>query len=121
MNGVQTCALPISKKSIQSLYNDIGQLETVSSEGVYDSYEQKVKWIYNNRLDGSGKVVELILDINLGSFYKHTISNMNDTYRYPLAFKGLLTNPYTFIEGQDLVQASGNDVTVNTEYRKSVG
>src|SRR3546814_9614796 len=91
MNGVQTCALPISKKSIQSLYNDIGQLETVSSEGVYDSYEQKVKWIYNNRLDGSGKVVELILDINLGSFYKHTISNMNDTYRYPLAFKGLLT------------------------------
>src|SRR3546814_9885118 len=40
---------------------------------------------------------------------------MNDTYRYPLAFKGLLTNPYTFIEGQDLVQASGNDVTVNTD------
>src|SRR3546814_2691161 len=49
----------VTKKSIQSLYNDIGQLETVSSEGVYDSYEQKVKWIYNNRLDGSGKVVEL--------------------------------------------------------------
>src|SRR3546814_1534444 len=45
----------VTKKSIQSLYNDIGQLETVSSEGVYDSYEQKVKWIYNNRLDGSGK------------------------------------------------------------------
>lgn len=110
----------VTKKSIQSLYNDVGQLEAASAEGVYDSYEQKVKWIYNNRVDGSGKVIELVLDVNLGAFYKHTISQLNNT-RYPLVIKGFQTNPYVFsggsnnvVTGTSQVVASGDNVTVQT-------
>jgi hypothetical protein len=105
----------ISKKTIQTYYNGIGKLDATYCEGVYDSYEQKVKWLHNNRLDGTGKVVEICLDINLGAFFKHTISYMNDTYRYPLVVKGVLTDPFTFVSGVENVTVDGEDVTASGE------
>lgn len=118
----------IIQKTNQTYYNNIGRVEASSSEGVYDSYEKKVKWLHNNRLDGSGKVVELNLDVNIGAYYKYTISNMNDTYRYPLVVKGILTDPFIFssgfdnvVVGVDSVLASTNQVIVrNTSIQDSV-
>jgi hypothetical protein len=81
--------------------------------GVYDSYEQKVKWIYNNTLSSTGKVVELVLDITLGAFYKNTISLLNPSSRYPLLIKGTLTDPFSFNAGLDQVVIGSNNVVVS--------
>jgi hypothetical protein len=105
----------VTKKTIQTLYNGIGRTLSGFCEGVYDSYEQKVKWIYNNRVDGTGKVVELCLDINLGAYFKHTISNARTENRFPLVVKGILTDPFTFSGGDETVTVGSEDVTVNSE------
>lgn len=111
----------VTKKTIQTLYNEIGESESNSSEGVYDSYEQKVKWIYNNTLNSEGKVIELVLDITLGAFYKNTISILDPLSKYPLLIKGMLTDPFSFntgfdevVVGANNVVASGVDVIVKT-------
>lgn len=105
----------ITKKTIQTYYNNIDKTIGNYCEGVYDSYEQKVKWLYNNRLDGSGKVIEICLDVNMGSYFKHTITPLSDSSRFPLVVKGLLTDPFIFSSGSEDVTVSGDTVTVGGE------
>lgn len=105
----------VTKKTIQTFYNNISSTAAASCEGVYDSYEQKIKWLYNNRVDGTGKVTEICLDVNLGAYFKHTISNVSDSTRVPLVVKGLLTDPFTFSSGIENVTVNGSTVSVGVD------
>lgn len=105
----------ITKKSIQSFYNEIGGTVIINAEGVYDSYEQKVKWVFNNTLNNTGKVVELILDINLGAFSKNTISELSDSNKFPMVVKGTLTSPFNAGEEDTKVVVSTNQVVVSAD------
>ncbi len=63
----------ITNNTIQTFYDDISSLNKVFCQGYYDSYEHKVRWIYGNRVTGEDDSIELVLDVALGAFYKHTI------------------------------------------------
>lgn len=63
----------ITTNTIQSLYERISSSNKDSCQGYYDSFERKVRWIYGNRVRGEDDSIELVLDISLGAFYKHTI------------------------------------------------
>ena len=65
----------ISSDKIQTLYNNISPEAKLYVAGIYDSYEKKVRWIYNNKSTSTDPVEELILDLTLGAFYKFKIGN----------------------------------------------
>ena len=118
-------ATNLTRNTIQSLYDSISTLERAACEGVYDTYQQKVRWVYNNRFSGVGEVKELILDITLGAFYTHTIK-AQDMTRLPLVVGGFIMPPFRIEQEQNLVVVgseqvvrSGEDVYVMADVRKA--
>lgn len=101
-------ATNIAKKTIQTMYDGIGALEKQSARGIYDSYEGKVRWVYNNRLKTGKKVKELVLDVALSAFYPSTIQTITAGF-LPLVVSGVQVPPFT----QALVE---EPVTVNLEF-----
>jgi len=67
-------AVNISSDTIQTYYDSISAQNKLSCQGYYDSYERKVRWVFGNRLLGLDDSVELVLDVALPAFYKHTIT-----------------------------------------------
>lgn len=63
----------LTQTTIQSFYDNILPTEKFYAQGAYDSYERKVRWVYNNQPNDSGDVRELILDLTLGAFYTNTL------------------------------------------------
>lgn len=100
----------ISKKTIQTYYNEIDPNDSRSCQGVYDSYENKVRWIYGNRTT-STETRELILDLTLGAFYPFVFGKL-DAAKYPMAVKGVPTEPFTLTSLTDSVLDNGSQVTV---------
>lgn len=101
----------ITKKTVQSYYESIDSDDANSCEGVYDSYENKVKWIYGNRTISAHATRELILDLTLGSFYPYEISRLGGQ-RYPMSVKGVLTDPFKLNNSDQNVLISGVQVMV---------
>lgn len=100
----------VSKKTIQTYYNEIDPNDARSCQGVYDSYENKVRWIYGNRTT-STETRELILDLTLGAFYPFVFSKLS-AYKYPMVVKGVLTEPFTLTNTTDSVLDNGVQVNV---------
>jgi hypothetical protein len=98
----------ITKMTIQTLYDGITTLDAQASEGVYDSYEKKVKWLYGNRISSSLETHELVFDLVLQAFYKHIIHST--TGIYPKVIKGVITEP--FKDSSDLQNVVSNSVQV---------
>lgn len=72
-------ATNITSATIQSVYEGVSNLDKASVQGHFDTYDRKVRWVYQNRLSTVGDVKELVLDIALGAFYLHTIPNTSST------------------------------------------
>lgn len=66
-------ATNVTKKTVQRYYNNIPVDVANRAQGVYDSFEQQVKWIFNNGKFDIGINTELVLDVNIGAFYKLVI------------------------------------------------
>lgn len=107
-------ATNIAKKTIQTMYDGIGALEKQSARGVYDSYEGKVRWVYNNRLQTGKKVKELVLDVALSAFYPSTIQTITAGF-LPLVVSGVQVPPYTQALVEEPVTVNLEFVTSNTE------
>lgn len=90
-------ATNVTEKTIQKYYAAIPTSDAVRCEGVYDSYEKKIKWIYGNSLSSNIICKELIIDLSLGAFYPSILNTLNGTY--PKVVKGVQTEPYTIITG----------------------
>jgi hypothetical protein len=72
-------ATNISNNTIQTLYDNISDTQKAVAQGKFDSYDRKVRWLYKNQVSPVEDTEELILDINLSSFYKNTISTVSST------------------------------------------
>jgi hypothetical protein len=105
-------ATNLTRNTIQTLYNNIDASDRDAAKGVYDTYEQRVRWVYNNRTSGSGEVRELILDLSLGAFSTHSIKNVS-VNRLPLVIGGFTLPPFMVSEVEDPVTVDAVPVTVS--------
>lgn len=104
-------ATNLTRNTIQTLYDDINNLDKANAKGVYDTYEQKVRWIFHNRLSDNGEVRELILDLTLGAFSTNTIKN-NGIGKRPLVVGGVTMPAFSISEVADPVTVDEVPVTV---------
>ena len=104
--------------NIRTHYQDIGDEEKSLCQGIYDSYEKRVRWLYNNTSD-SGVVTELVFDIVLAAFFQATIREM-DTSVIPVspiqvgAFN-LTPTELRVVSGSDEVLSDTDEVVVDVE------
>lgn len=71
-------ATNISTNTIQALFDGVSELDKRYVRGRFDSYDRKIRWLYENRLSEVGPVSELILDVELGAYYIHTIPHVGE-------------------------------------------
>lgn len=116
----------ISEKTIQTLYDEIEELDRRNCKGVYDQFDKKIRWMYNQDGDRNNlnQVLELIVDTSLGSFSKNRIYNLPqftpDVVGYITTssfLSGDITN--NVVVGTDNVLAGGEEVIVTTSVRTS--
>jgi len=102
-------ATNISAQNIQTLYGDIDSKLKLKVSGVYDSYEKKVRWLYDNEAFQARTVKELILDVTLGAFYLFEVARCTSVYRRPLI--PFEVPPYSLSTVQDNVFHVADQVT----------
>lgn len=105
-------ATNLTRNTIQTLYDATTSVQRASAKGVYDTYSQKVRWIFNNKFTGTGEVRELILDVTLGAFSTNSIKNL-DSSRIPLVVGGFTMPPFMTSLVQDPVEVDGEQVTAS--------
>lgn len=103
----------ITTATIQSFYDDIPVDSKRNVYGVYDSYRRQVRWLFNYNILGDNPIIELVLDVGLGAFYKSNIKRAVGSLPIPVA---MFRSP-PFKEGlaQEDVTVNGEQVTVNAE------
>lgn len=68
--------------TIQKFYDNIDAASKKKCQGFYDSYERRVKWIYDNDFLLTGvNTRELVLDLNLSAFYVLEVASGPNEYR----------------------------------------
>ncbi|MNZ38262.1 hypothetical protein D3C78_557340 [compost metagenome] len=102
----------VTRKTIQTLFDAIPSTDRQACRGVYDTYEQKVRWIYSNRLSGEGNVRELVLDTTLGAFYTNTLGNIGEG-KLPMVVGGFTIPPNRSVVVEDDVTVDGELVVVS--------
>lgn len=104
----------ISFGRIQKFYDDINIESKRRAKGAYDSYERKVRWIYNNYTSSDTETRELVLDVQLQAYYTNTIKRYgeNDFPKAVHIYKGL---PYEIDNNNVNVNVSSEEVLVGTE------
>lgn len=116
-------ATNLSTETIKSFFDDIPYSQKVSCRALYDSYERRVRWLYNNIPGVVGETKELILDVNIGAYYPSTIRMTNSSNQYPRLLTPIKAPPFrTGIVTQsvltnigDFVYTVGGDPVVTTE------
>lgn len=111
----------ITQDTIKSYYEDIPSVERERVSSVYDPYERKIRWLFT---DSQMRKIELILDTELGAFYKNRIYLPEDgSYSIISSFKG---SPFLrgiteneVVVGGDLVVVDGDSVIVSREENRS--
>lgn len=120
----------VSDNSIRTLYNNINAIAKLSVKGIYDPANKRVFWMYSDTAVDSSSVErfylteQLVLDLQLGAFYKYNISNSTtspyivDAYVSPSLVDN--TNALLVEAGGVQVQAGGVDVQVTLASRSSI-
>lgn len=105
----------LTEKTIQKYYEAIPSAARDQATGLYDSYDKKVKWLYNNIiLDDGNNVTELVFDLALAAFYPAVISKKPaSTLIVPCG--SVKIPPYRLVTVSDDVTVNDVDVTVNGE------
>lgn len=109
----------VSLTTIQTLYNDIPEISKRYVKAVFDEREQTIRWLYNDSDTYTGEsfvnsyTKELIFDLSLGAFYKHSIGSLDSNSPTVAAY---ITTP-NFISStlSEPVLVNGESVEVNLE------
>lgn len=107
-------ATNVSERTIQTFYTNIDGLDRKKAKGIYDSYERKVKWVFQNRLVSGKEPRELILDLALGAFYPYTIKSLSPSI-LPMLASGMQVPPYKLSQVQEPVTVLSDPVTALSE------
>lgn len=102
-----------TKATIQTLYNNISNIAKMHAKGIYDTFEQKIRWTYNNYLSSNEPVRELILDVSLGAYYTNTIKPISGNL--PKVVGSFVIPALTLVNAVEPVTVGGVDVTVSGE------
>lgn len=108
----------ISKNTIQTGYLLIGGVQRKFARGTYITEEKKAVWLYNTNTSYDGITDRwkcngvLILDTQLGAFYKYSVSDLN-AGAAPYISGIIKTNPFVSTEIQENVTENGVIVTEN--------
>lgn len=103
----------ITEDTIQTLYNSIDKVSKSNAVGTFDPVNRRVMWMYNDEESYTGVTFrnkynkELVLDMVLGAFYKHSISAYLDPSPY---ISGYFPAP-DFLRRQEGVRSRGDTVT----------
>ncbi len=104
----------LTQNTIQTFYDDIDPIDKLYAQGNYDSYDQKVRWVYRNRISEEVPARELIFDLNLGAFYTHTIGVIGDT-SFPRVAAPVEVPPFRLNEEMENVVNDGEGVVNDGE------
>jgi len=108
--GVWT-SVNITQPLIQTRYNDIPIEQKKLCVGEFDSYEQKIRWVYGDILDTGSASFELVFDTLLQAFAVNEVNTTDTTdHRIIGVFEG---QPYRTTEKTSNVTENGIIVTVN--------
>lgn len=103
----------LTQTTIQTFYEEIDPIDKLYAQGAYDSYDNKIRWVYQNRPTDQAPSRELILDVSLGAFYTATIQTVASSL--PKVAAPLLVPPFREVSFDDPVTVQGEQVTVNGE------
>lgn len=103
----------LSTNTIQKLFDNIPFTEKVRAQGLFDSYQRKVRWLYNTELAEDVPSKELILDVNLGSFYTSSVQQLSGEI-FPKPVSIIKVPPFTVGEEEVVVVNNIFDTVVNS-------
>ena len=72
-------ATNITTATIQNVYDKVSDINKTFVHGHFDTYDRKVRWVYNNLVSPVEDTGELVLDVALRAFYKHSIPTTTST------------------------------------------
>jgi len=106
MDNVGSWGVKELSVNIRTYYQSINSDEKVLCQGIFDSYEKKVRWLFNTSTDATEPVTELVFDLVLAAFYPAVIGSMGVTGPTPVA--PIQVSPFNFAT-VDLGVLSGSD------------
>lgn len=77
--------------NISSLYQGISDESKLLVQGVFDSYDKKIRWVYDNTAS-TATTKELVFDLVLAAFYQSSIGSLS-TSQIPVA--PVIVSPYS--------------------------
>lgn len=102
-------ATNLTATTIQTLFDSIPYGTKKLCQGLYDSYQRRVRWLYYNTPEQTELAKELILDINLGAFYNSTIFAQNTVY--PKVLSMVKVPPFvTTVQNRQIITSAGDPV-----------
>lgn len=100
----------VTATTIKRYYESLEVVDMNLVSGVYDSYENRVRWIFKEEdLFVGTKTSELILDLTIGAFYKFSV---NRSVNGPEILTAFNTPSYKNSTLDDTVVVLGNPITV---------
>lgn len=103
-------ATNLTTNTIQNLYDNIPYQYKIKSQGVFDTYARKVRWLYATEVVIDLPAQEIVLDVNLGAFYTASISQVGES-SYPKPVSMVKVPPFTIgNEELSVVDSFSNDV-----------
>lgn len=110
----------LTTNTIQTLFDSITYSNKVRCQGIYDSYQRQVRWLYNQEIGSNSEPEELVLDVSLSAFYRSRIGTLSP-YIKPLSMAKIPpfqtgTSDNQVIDGTgNLVTSSVGDLVITTE------
>lgn len=102
----------MTEDTIQKFYEDISSEERLYAKGLYDSYDKKVRWVYNNFIGALGPSKELVFDTQLGAFYPNEIEPVVDD-KFPRVCSLAIIPPYRVGKVQEDITYMGETIEYN--------
>lgn len=104
----------LTQTTIQTFYDQIDPIDKIYAQGAYDSYDRKVRWVYQNRLQTTEPSRELVLDLTLQAFYTSTIGQVGSS-SYPKVASPVEISPFRLTSVQNSVIYEGEEVVYGEE------
>lgn len=103
----------LTTSSIQTLFDKIPYNSKARCQGIYDSYQRQIRWLYANYFDAPTSPKELILDVNLSAFYQAEIKPVSSS-DYPKVLGVVKVPPFSIAEEDSTVLTSDGNTVVNS-------
>lgn len=102
----------ITQDRIQNFYDGISSLSKTLAQGYFDSYDDKIRWVYDNKLDDTWNVKELVIDLSLNAFFTNEIYSPTGA-DLPKVIGLFESSPFTLSTEASSIVVDGDPVQVN--------